>query len=500
MHKEKKIFTELFIKPKESFKHYLTISENYRILLSGRFGIGKTTFLNHYFTESEEYNVIHLYPVNYSLLENEDIFSYVKYDILVSLFANNKYPLKPDYYSFLKSWDGFMLDNIGQVIATTMLLIPKIGKQLNQFVKELKQMSSDFKEYKKTKDEVEMDEINSFLSQFHNAEGGIYESNIITLIIQEWLKDIQSSGKTNILIIDDLDRIDPNHIFRLLNVFSAHFDNRDLMESKNKFGFSQVIFVCDVENIKSIYQSQFGVKTDFNGYLDKFYTKEIYRFDNRENIFSILDTLINSIQIGGHFSGGNYLDVHPDLKRIKETIMILIKPLIVNNSINLRSLFKFFNQPILVPRNSYAINGGEWFPIENFLLLAIYVLSQFIGDLFLLKEKISKMPNFIVGSDDHPALFIGDLIMINESPNSLETKTNLWGGNSANIEYNIPLKLGKHYKGEYMIYTPQRGKAIFSGLVITLFVDGNEIDSHFRSGEKLDILDLLLEVLNKIIG
>ena len=49
----------------------------------GANGIGKTTFLDYYFNSKESefsknYNVFHLYPVNYSVLQNEDIFSYLK--------------------------------------------------------------------------------------------------------------------------------------------------------------------------------------------------------------------------------------------------------------------------------------------------------------------------------------------------------------------------------------------------------------------------------------
>ena len=74
------IRTELFQKPTETYSSHLAMNDNHRILFSGRFGIGKTTFLNHFFQErSDKYNVIHLYPVNYSILENEDIFSYIKY-------------------------------------------------------------------------------------------------------------------------------------------------------------------------------------------------------------------------------------------------------------------------------------------------------------------------------------------------------------------------------------------------------------------------------------
>ena len=45
---------ELFQKPTQTFGDHLSIEENYRILFSGRFGIEKTTFLNHYFKENKD--------------------------------------------------------------------------------------------------------------------------------------------------------------------------------------------------------------------------------------------------------------------------------------------------------------------------------------------------------------------------------------------------------------------------------------------------------------
>ena len=79
------IIYELFNGVNENFKHHLDIPDNNRIIFSGRFGIGKTTFLTEYFKNFKSHNVIHLFPVNYSILSNEDIFSYIKYDILLEL-------------------------------------------------------------------------------------------------------------------------------------------------------------------------------------------------------------------------------------------------------------------------------------------------------------------------------------------------------------------------------------------------------------------------------
>ena len=83
-----------------------------------------------------------------------------------------------------------------------------------------------------------------------------------------------------VLVIDDLDRLDPEHIFRLFNVFSAHFDQVHYFEDSggndNKFGFDKIIFVCDIENIRKIFAHKYGEQVDFSGYIDKFYSTEIY--------------------------------------------------------------------------------------------------------------------------------------------------------------------------------------------------------------------------------
>jgi len=386
---KKEIYPEIFERVEDSFQRHLDLSENHRIIFSGRFGIGKTTFIRKFFSENKmKYNCIHLFPLNYSVLENEDIFSYIKYDILTELFGCEDYPFKPDYYSFLKTWDSFMLDNIGQVIATTMLLIPKIGKQLNQFVKEIRQMAKDFKVYKKTKKDLEMDAISDILANFHDSEGGVYESNIITLIIQDWLRDIKTNGKENILIIDDLDRIDPSHIFRILNIFSAHFDKSNEIDKINKFGFDKIIIVCDIDNIKRIYSHQFGVNTDFNGYVDKFYSKEIYEFDVRDSIIRTLDRFLEDTNFGTD-AGDTFR--FWDHSNDKQFIIFILSELIRSNEINIRSLKKFEKTNVEINYHSLYINSRKVEPIANPVLFAIWFCSKILGNINIISEKIESV-------------------------------------------------------------------------------------------------------------
>ena len=58
----------------------------------------------------------------------------------------------------------------------------------------------------------ESDLLIEFLEQAELEEGNIYENDVITKSIESILKSIKLD-KENILVIDDLDRIDPEHIF-----------------------------------------------------------------------------------------------------------------------------------------------------------------------------------------------------------------------------------------------------------------------------------------------
>ena len=67
---------------KLNFARHLKLPNNNQIIFSGIFGIGKTYFLNQYFKEkAEEYELILLSPVNYSISQTDDIIEYIKYDI-----------------------------------------------------------------------------------------------------------------------------------------------------------------------------------------------------------------------------------------------------------------------------------------------------------------------------------------------------------------------------------------------------------------------------------
>ena len=78
---EKELKSKLF-----DFKNHLEHAD--RMILSAKFGDGKSFFLQKIREDVEtfkEYEFITLYPVNYVVAPNEDIFEFIKRDILVQL-------------------------------------------------------------------------------------------------------------------------------------------------------------------------------------------------------------------------------------------------------------------------------------------------------------------------------------------------------------------------------------------------------------------------------
>lgn len=67
------------------FRNHLDITP--RVILSAKFGDGKTTFLkelkNH--DVMKGYDIFTIHPVSYSVASNEDVFEYIKRDILLQL-------------------------------------------------------------------------------------------------------------------------------------------------------------------------------------------------------------------------------------------------------------------------------------------------------------------------------------------------------------------------------------------------------------------------------
>lgn len=288
------------------FKQYL--DANSRCILSAKFGNGKSYFINQFIDKySDEYLFIPIYPVNYQVMDNKDIFELIKRDILIRLLSSDLIDVENINFSTAFLCYHFFVNNATGTILDILELIPdmnlygidiKVGNVIKK-VRSIKEKYDAWKnEIAKTKSKMSDDYIN----RFNNLSGSIYEfdavSQLICNIISEYKNNNQN--KKVVLIIEDLDRIDPAHIFRILNVFSAHFDRYNaltltqLIGSNNKFGLDKIISVCDIDNIKNIYAHVYGEKTDFLGYISKFSNSKAYRYSLQEYLKDyIIDYLLD---------------------------------------------------------------------------------------------------------------------------------------------------------------------------------------------------------------
>ena len=280
----------------KDFKQYL--DANSRSILSAKFGNGKSYFVSRFMKEySKDYLFIPIYPVNYQVMDNKDIFELIKRDILIKLLSSEEININEIELNAASLFYYFFTNNQEDRLLDILSIIPDIniyGIDINisNVIKKLKEVKDKFATYKKQfKSDDETYE--SYITQFDSLKGSIYEfdtiSQLICDIIREYKK--QHPSKEVVLIIEDLDRIDPGHIFRILNVFSAHFDRytTGLMEFEktcgdNKFCLDKIVTVCDIENIKNIYSHIYGEKTDFIGYISKFSNSKEYDYSLMEKM------------------------------------------------------------------------------------------------------------------------------------------------------------------------------------------------------------------------
>ena len=170
-------------------------------------------------------------------------------------------------------------------------------------------------------------------NELKEKKGSVHEFDAISEFISNSLASCKTAidenkHKENVLIIDDLDRIDPEHVFRLLNIFSAHIDIDNV---SNKFGFDKIIFVCDIENIQNIFAAKYGKNTNFSGYIDKFYSSEIFHFNNKDAIFEFVKNIMFH-----NFSKTDQKNFsQEELDYISNILLVFVK----SGVINLRNIF-----------------------------------------------------------------------------------------------------------------------------------------------------------------
>lgn len=283
-----------------------------RTILSARFGDGKSYFLKHVneepCDEAGTYEFLTIYPVNYQLADNCDIFELIKRDILVQMIVHGM--IDPEYevsddvalYFWLQNKGVDITESVFQFLGNIDAAPEEVKVVLSAFkglhlFEGLRKKFNEFRaETIKSRDNLLCEFLDKTDKHF------IYENDVITRIIRECIQQYKEKHKYKkvALVVEDLDRLDPAHIFRILNVLSAHMDycNRWGIESDstldgNKFGFDNIVLVLDYDNLREIYKHFYGSSNSFDGYINKFCGNGVFRFslnDIREDfIYNMID-------------------------------------------------------------------------------------------------------------------------------------------------------------------------------------------------------------------
>lgn len=412
MNNKPEIEPALFRILRERFSTHLRQEGNWRTIFSGKFGSGKTTFLDLFFEEEKEAFIpITLHPVNYSIATNEDIFEYIKYDLLLELLPKINlsrldsidFELPEKAYLY---WHDHPLD----LVEKTASLLGSLGKLLHPSIEALekiaaivvelqKKMEAHYQERQKTGDEHRI--LVEFLARIKEKSASLYEDTVLIRLIEKivgqmkWPKSDDGELKKVILIIEDLDRIDPEHIFRILNVFSAHFDSKHA-SGENSFGIDVLVAICDEENIRNIFANRYGGNVDYSGYIDKFFTTSIFHFNYSDLAHNYIGKAISNLKLsdpGGRRAADSVYNTI-----CTDTFLFLILALLFDHKhVNLRSINRVLNSPIPYASKNLVISGYDVSVANYLIVLELLILAEICGGAATAErwmEQMSTLTNF----------------------------------------------------------------------------------------------------------
>lgn len=358
---------------------------NPRTIFSAKFGDGKTYFLKEFRKDHEKDTVfIVLHPINYSVATNEDIFEYIKRDILVELSK------EPDFKEV--DWD-----KVAKTIFNFDSLLEESEFVFSDASPLMKAGLVPFRMFKKVDDKYAIDK---FFDRFSQMKGGIYEQDQFTAAINAAVAKIRERGKNCVLIIEDLDRIDPGHLFRILNVLGAHIDVED---DTNKFGFDNIVAVLDYYTTKHIFHHFYGEKADYSGYIAKFCCHNIFEYslrkEARRQLYELLQNECgldnNDIPQDEWYQDDKFIEHATIWKRIEE--------------MSVRDIAHVLDDLHTQYKNKYILKSGNRILLANnpvIKLLSVFVRMNF-------KFTTDNVTTFLTKSKTH-FMLLNDLLCLQQ--------------------------------------------------------------------------------------
>lgn len=346
--------------------------------------------------------------MNYQVSSNDDIFSLIKFDIIYILLQKYKLSFSDNKIQPVDYLPSYLVNHAYKLLLPILTFkFPSLGPKIYQILnKELEKFLESYEKIDKSENQI----VDELALRILNEEGNIYEKNYLTDLIITKLQEIRGD-KENVLILDDLDRLDPEHIFRLLNIFSAHFDysiEQKEIYGENKFGFDKIIIVCDSKNLQNIYKHFYGTETDYSGYIDKFYSTKQYEFSSTDNLTSILKSVLENCKIKYEFidSDGktNFSRFHEnDLHFVRSILLTLL----YKGIITVRHLVKFLEKSYVIKKKTLRDFRSN-VTVYNFQLVSLQIIELLI---------------LIIGNKDSLVAALEDLSDTHSNTDELNTQT-----------------------------------------------------------------------------
>jgi len=472
--------------PRKQFENHLGASgENRRIIFSGPFGSGKTYFLKEYFGNHEKFIMIRLAPVNYSISSNEDVFELIKFDILFQILEKSMFPKTAEITREFVLQNLFLFDLEKGILG----ILEKADKVCVNILEHLggfnlaPERVYDFNNNLSPKITLNQ-AAKEFIEKISKKPGGVYERNLITRLLYYLIAEIGSEQKEIVLVIDDLDRMDPEHIFRILNVFAAHFD---IDNEENKFGFDRIVLVCDLKNIRNIFSSRYGQDVDFSGYIDKFYSNGIFIFDNSRALKKEISRIVLNVKASPEFVT-KYLPYDSPQNYSHKFIANILNAFINVNAINLRSIRRsqsttFNFSDWVIDDNGYSPKNFEIVWILNFLRIVFGDGNNLIEAL---KRCVAaKLENEIFGSNDNFAIdyYINSILSIFVIGNKdISGGVGIYELEGKGVAFHFEIKNNRRVVNE-----------IYVEIIKIIDANNNEVPSH-----SINLFVLLLNAAEKV--
>lgn len=373
----------------EKRKQFLDhLNANPRTILSSKFGDGKSYFLDKIRADEEaceKFEFLTIYPVNYQVTSNKDIFEFIKRDILFQLFIHDmlseEIEISEDvaFAYYIKNNGISLFQDLISFFSEVELNSEECNKILLGLkgLKVFQNLHDSFKRFK-----IQLSKTNCIERLIDSVdENYLYEDDIVTNLVRTTIEDYkQRTGKDVVLFLEDLDRIDPAHLFRILNVFSAHMDycyknavKPDNSLIGNKFSLDHVVLVIDYRNMKKIFHHFYGAETDFSGYISKFSCSTPFYYSLREERKKYISQEL--IRITG--SPQNLLDILIPFDMIDELTMREV----VNS-------FKIDKQII---RKPIYRQGGKKINLPDCLLKVLAVMRRMRVSEEEINQAVSKL-------------------------------------------------------------------------------------------------------------